>query len=315
MKGRKLLSGVQTAANDSTMNTSVQSAKLPFLIFFGFLVVSFFSFQSKQKPLSDAVSVIVIDAGHGGKDPGCNGAGEIFEKQVTLGVALRLGKLLQDSLKDVKVLYTRKTDEFIELYKRPELANKNNADLFISIHCNSNKNTTAAGSETYLMGLHKTEGNLSVAKRENAAITMETNYQNNASYGGFDPESPEGHIIFTLVQNAYMEASTGFASKVEYQIAKTGKIKSRGVKQAGFLVLWRTAMPSVLVEIGFLTNPADRAVLKTPDGQKQIAYALFKAVREYKKERESRLPKTTPVSPPKASGKDTINKQISPVRP
>ncbi len=110
MKGRKLLSEVQTAANDSTMNNSVLSAKLPFLVFFGFLVVSFFSFQSKQKPLSDAVSVIVIDAGHGGKDPGCNGAGEIFEKQVTLGVALRLGKLIQDSLKDVKVLYKRKPD-------------------------------------------------------------------------------------------------------------------------------------------------------------------------------------------------------------
>jgi len=315
MKGRKLLSEVQTAANDSTMNNSVLSAKLPFLVFFGFLVVSFFSFQSKQKPLSDAVSVIVIDAGHGGKDPGCNWAGEIFEKQVTLGVALRLGKLIQDSLKDVKVLYTRKTDEFIELYKRPELANKNNADLFISIHCNSNKNTSAAGSETYLMGLHKSEGNLSVAKRENAAITLETNYQNNESYGGFDPESPEGHIIFSLVQNAYMEASTGFASKVESHIAKTGKIKSRGVKQAGFLVLWRTAMPSVLVEIGFLTNPSDRAVLKTPDGQKQIANAIFKAVKEYKKERESRLPKTAPAPNPKANGKDSLNKPGNQNRP
>jgi N-acetylmuramoyl-L-alanine amidase len=315
MKGRKLLSEVQTAAKDSLMSETLTMKKAPIAIFLGFLAASFISFQSKQKPLSDAVSVIVIDAGHGGKDPGCNGAGEVFEKHVTLGVALRLGKLIQDSLKDVKVLYTRKTDEFIELYKRPELANKNNADLFISIHCNSNKNTTAAGSETYLMGLHKTEGNLSVAKRENAAITMETNYQSNASYGGFEPESPEGHIIFTLVQNAYMEASSGFASKVEHHIALTGKIKSRGVKQAGFLVLWRTAMPSVLVEIGFLTNPADRAVLKTPDGQKQMANALFKAVREYKKERESRLPKTNPVNAPKAINRDSLTRPNNPVRP
>jgi N-acetylmuramoyl-L-alanine amidase len=299
MKGRKLLSELQRAVHRLNLLASPMFTKLPLAIFLAFLMASFFSFQRPQSPISGKVSVIVIDAGHGGKDPGCNGAGEIFEKQVTLGVALRLGKLIQDSLKDVKVLYTRKTDEFIELYKRPELANKNSADLFISIHCNSNKNTSAAGSETYLMGLHKTEGNLGVAKRENAAITLEQNYQSNASYGGFDPESPEGHIIFTLVQNAYMEASSGFASKVEYHIAKTGKIKSRGVKQAGFLVLWQTAMPSVLVELGFLTNTADRAVLKTADGQKQIALALFKAVREYKKEREARLPKSAPEPTPK----------------
>jgi N-acetylmuramoyl-L-alanine amidase len=312
MRGRKLLSEVQKAEKVSRMQTLFHHKKLPLGIFTLFLVVSFFSFQKKQKPSSDEISVIVIDAGHGGKDPGCNGAGEIFEKQVTLGVALRLGKFIQDSLKDVKVLYTRKTDEFIELYKRPELANKNNADLFISIHCNSNKNTAAAGSETYLMGLHKSEGNLSVAKRENAAITLETNYQNNASYGGFDPESPEGHIIFSLVQNAYMEASSGFASKVEQQIARTGKIKSRGVKQAGFLVLWRTAMPSVLVEIGFLTNASDRAVLKTADGQKQIAQALFKAVKEFKKEREARLPRPTA---PKAGTRDTLSRQTPQARP
>jgi N-acetylmuramoyl-L-alanine amidase len=279
--------------------------RTPAAVWFGLMaLVSFAAFKPAGRSSTDGSLVIVIDAGHGGKDPGCNGAGEIWEKQVTLGVALKLGKMLQDSLKDVKVLYTRKTDVFIELWQRPELANKNNADLFISIHCNSNANTSAAGSETYLMGLHKTEGNLSVAKRENAAITLETNYENNANYGGFDPNSPEGHIIFSLVQNAYMETSSGFAAKVEQQIAKTGKIKSRGVKQAGFLVLWRTAMPSVLVELGFLTNPSDRAVLKTADGQQIVSKAIFNAVKQYKQERDARLHKPT-VKPAPAVRRDT----------
>ncbi|MFN7300661.1 MAG: N-acetylmuramoyl-L-alanine amidase family protein [Bacteroidia bacterium] len=277
----------------------------PAAVWFGVMaLVSFAAFKPAGRAVDDGTLVIVIDAGHGGKDPGCNGAGEIWEKQVTLNVALKLGKMLQDSLKDVKVLYTRKTDVFVELWQRPELANKNNADLFISIHCNSNANTQAAGSETYLMGLHKSEGNLSVAKRENAAITLETNYQNNANYGGFDPNSPEGHIIFSLVQNAYMETSSGFAAKVEQHIAKTGKIKSRGVKQAGFLVLWRTAMPSVLVELGFLTNPSDRAVLKTSDGQQIVSKAIFNAVKQYKQERDARIHKPA-VKPVPVQRKDS----------
>ncbi|NBP05332.1 MAG: N-acetylmuramoyl-L-alanine amidase, partial [Bacteroidetes bacterium] len=200
------------------------------------------------------VKTIVIDAGHGGLDPGCNGANEIWEKTVTLAVALKLGKCIEDSLQDVKVIYTRTTDKFVELWERPNIANKIKADLFVSIHCNSNVNTTAAGSETYFMGLHKTQGNLDVAKRENAAIKYESNYKTNERYGGFDPNSAEGHIIFSLVQNAFLQQSLKFSTLVEANTQKISKIKSRGVKQAGFLVLWQTAMPSVLVEIGFLTN-------------------------------------------------------------
>jgi N-acetylmuramoyl-L-alanine amidase len=242
-----------------------------------------------EKKSVSQIKTIVIDAGHGGLDPGCNGANEIWEKAVTLSIALKLGKFLEDSLKDVQVLYTRKTDKFVELWERPNLANKNKADLFISIHCNSNTNVTAAGSETYFMGLHKTQGNLDVAKRENASIKYEANYQSNEKYGGFDPNSPEGHIIFTLVQNAFIQQSLRFSTLVENNTAKLSKIKSRGVKQAGFLVLWQTAMPSVLVETGFLTNSADRAYLKTDEGQKNIAKGVYFAIKSYKREVEKKV--------------------------
>jgi N-acetylmuramoyl-L-alanine amidase len=232
------------------------------------------------------VKTIVIDPGHGGLDPGCNGANEIWEKAVTLAVSMKLGKMIEDSMQDVQVIYTRKTDKFVELWERPNMANKIKADLFISIHCNSNVNTTAAGSETYFMGLHKSQGNLDVAKRENAAIKFESNYKTNERYGGFDPNSPEGHIIFSLVQNAFLQQSLKFSTLVEAHTQRISRIKSRGVKQAGFLVLWQTAMPSVLVEIGFLTNTSDRGVLKTDDGQRTIAKGIFRAIRQYKKEVE-----------------------------
>lgn len=261
---------------------------------FGLLLLVLITTLPSGKPVNyvpgKQVKTIVIDPGHGGLDPGCNGANEIWEKAVTLAVSLKLGKLIEDSLQDVQVVYTRKTDRFVELWERPNMANKIKADLFISIHCNSNVNTTAAGSETYFMGLHKTQGNLDVAKRENAAIKFESNYKTNERYGGFDPNSPEGHIIFSLVQNAFLQQSLKFSTLVESHTHKISKIKSRGVKQAGFLVLWQTAMPSVLVEIGFLTNASDRSFLKTEDGQKTTARGIFRAIRQYKKELEKALP-------------------------
>jgi N-acetylmuramoyl-L-alanine amidase len=237
---------------------------------------------AKSVRVVNSLKTLVIDAGHGGVDPGCNGANEITEKQVTLGVALKLGKILADSMPELKVIYTRTSDKTLKLSDRPELANKNSADLFISIHCNANNNVSAAGSETYFMGLHKSEGNLEVAKRENAAITFESDYQDNVRYGGFDPNSPEGHIIFSLVQNAFMKQSLKLASGIENHTGKISPIKSRGVKQAGFLVLWQTSMPSVLVETGFLTNSSDRKVLKTDEGQRKIALGIYRAIRDYK---------------------------------
>ena len=237
---------------------------------------------AKTVRVSTGLRTLVIDAGHGGLDPGCNGNNEIFEKDVTLGVALKLGKLLKDSLPSIKVLFTRTTDKSLKLWERPNLANDRQADLFISIHCNANPNKAAAGSETYFMGLHKSEGNLEVAKRENAVITYESDYKENTRYGGFDPDSPEGHIIFSLVQNAFMKQSLKLASGIESHTSKLSPIKTRGVKQAGFLVLWQTSMPSVLVETGFLTNATDRISLKSNDGQQKIALGIFRAVREYK---------------------------------
>lgn len=263
--------------------------------------------SAKKGPRSNGTSLkkIVIDAGHGGLDPGCNGANEIWEKAVTLAISLKLGKLIEDSMEGVTVIYTRKTDKFVELWERPNIANKENADLFISIHCNSNVNTTAAGSETYFMGLHKTQGNLDVAKRENAVITYESDYKTNESYGGFDPKSPESHIIFTLIQNAFLELSQKFSQTVETNTNRISKIKTRGVKQAGFLVLWQTAMPSVLIETGFLTNTKDRAVLKSEEGQKIIAKGIFNAIKTYKKDLEKLKSSTTPK---KSGSSDTAAK-------
>lgn len=245
---------------------------------------------SAKKPLRkvDQVKTIVLDAGHGGSDPGCNGAGEIWEKQVTLGVVLKLGKLISDSMEDVRVIYTRTTDKALKLWERPNIANRNEADLFISIHCNANDNTAAEGSETYFMGLHKNKGNLEVAKRENSAIVYESDYKNNDRYGGFDPNSPEGHIIFSLVQNAFLNQALRLSTYVEDETGKVSDIRSRGVKQAGFLVLWQTSMPSILIETGFLTNSDNRKYLKTAEGQQTIALGIFRAIRRYKQHVEIR---------------------------
>ncbi len=221
---------------------------------------------------------IVIDAGHGGHDSGCLGAFE-KEKNITLDIALKLGALIEKNMPDVKVIYTRKTDVFIELYERAEIANRNNADLFISIHCNANKNTSAYGTESWVMGLHKTEANLEVAKRENSSILLEDNYSKN--YEGFDPNAPESYIIFSLNQSAYIDQSISLASQVEQEFDKDGRT-TRGVKQAGYLVLWRTTMPAILIETGFLTNRVEEKVLASDDGQNQIAHSILDAVKDYR---------------------------------
>jgi N-acetylmuramoyl-L-alanine amidase len=227
---------------------------------------------------------VVIDAGHGGKDPGCMGK-KSKESQVVLKVALELGKNIKKYVPGVKVLYTRSTDKFVELHDRANFANKNHADLFISIHCNSNPSKNIHGSETYAMGLSSSEGNLDVAKRENSVILQETDYKE--KYGGFDPKSPLGHIFLSNFQSVHLESSLRFAEKIETQFKDRIGRKSRGVKQAGFLVLWRTAMPSVLVEIGFLSNAEDEKYLTSEKGQTYIASALYRAFRDYKNEIEA----------------------------
>lgn len=233
--------------------------------------------------LGKKVKTVVIDAGHGGKDPGCHG-NFAYEKDICLAIALKLGKFIEDHYDDVKVVYTRKTDVFLELHTRAKIANDNKADLFICIHVNAGGSGSAFGAETYVMGLHKSEANLAVAKRENAAILYEDNYQK--EYEGFDLNSDEGNIIFSLYQNKFLEQSISFASKVQHYFKHYAGRHDRGVRQAGFLVLIRTAMPSVLIETGFATHAEEEKFLADAVGQEIMASAIFQAFAEYKKEVE-----------------------------
>lgn len=228
--------------------------------------------------------VVVIDAGHGGKDPGNSGK-VAKEKNIALKISLKLGAYIEKNMPDVKVVYTRKDDRYIGLDERADIANKAKADLFICIHANSHTTSKPYGTETFVMGHHKDDGNLEVAKRENSVILMDENYEER--YEGFDPKSPESYILFTLIQNAYQESSLKFAQKVEDQFkTKAGRL-SRGVKQAGFVVLWKTTMPSVLVEAGFLSNAAEEKFLNTDEGQDLIASGIYRAFKDYKSEVES----------------------------
>lgn len=229
------------------------------------------------------VKTVVIDAGHGGKDPGCHG-NFAYEKDICLAIALKLGKFIEDYYEDVKVVYTRKTDVFLELHTRAKIANDHKADLFICIHVNAGGNGNAYGAETYVMGLHKSEANLEVAKRENAAILYEDNYKK--EYEGFDLNSDEGNIIFSLYQNKFLEQSISFASKVQHYFKNYAGRHDRGVRQAGFLVLVRTAMPSVLIETGFATHNEEEKFLADEIGQEIMASAIFQAFADYKKEVE-----------------------------
>lgn len=229
--------------------------------------------------------VLVIDAGHGGKDPGAKGK-IINEKEINLNVALKFGKLVQANHPDVRVIYTRSTDKFIELDERAAIANRNKADLFISIHTNSvAKGNSAHGTETYTLGLARTEENLAVAMRENSAILLEDDYQQR--YEGFDPNSSESYIIFEFIQNKHVEQSIGLASEIQKSFTTLGR-EDRGVRQAGFLVLRKTSMPSVLIEVGFISNSSEERFLASADGQAQLARSISNAFDAYKKSIDNR---------------------------
>jgi N-acetylmuramoyl-L-alanine amidase len=230
------------------------------------------------------VKKIVIDPGHGGKDPGTSGE-RSREKDVALDISLKLGKIFEKYLPDVEVVYTRANDSYPELWERAKMANKNGADLFLSIHCNWISNPRIRGTETYVMGVHKNDENLKIAQRENSVILLEDQYEEN--YDGFDPNSPESYILFNLYQSAYQENSLKLAHNIETQFRDRAARRSRGVKSAGFLVLWQTSMPSVLIETGFLSNPREEKELNDDLYQEYIASAIFRAVRDYKKDLES----------------------------
>ncbi|NBQ48033.1 MAG: N-acetylmuramoyl-L-alanine amidase, partial [Sphingobacteriia bacterium] len=270
-----------------------------------------------RAPLTaNAVKIIVIDPGHGGKDPGCSGSIH-REKDVALAVALKLGKFIEENLQDVKVIYTRTTDIFVELEDRALIANKAKADLFISIHCNAagkpvyvtdaktgkkrpktykNKkgkivvvettNPIPFGTETYVMGMKNEEGKMKVAQRENSAIFYEEDYEK--KYGGFDPESEESYIIMSNYTSSYVIQSANLAIKIQEEYThKAGRI-DKGVHRQSIWVLWRTSMPSILSEIGYLTNPLEEEFLGSAKGQDYLAKALFRGLRRYKDEVEGR---------------------------
>lgn len=231
--------------------------------------------------------VVVIDAGHGGHDPGA--IGKISkEKNINLNVALKVGNLIKKNCNDVKVVYTRSKDVFIPLARRAEIANNAKADLFISIHTNAlAKNRTAKGASTWTLGLAKSEANLEVAKRENAVILYESDYQ--TRYAGFNPNSAESYIIFEFMQDKYMEQSVHLASLVQKQFRNTCKRVDRGVHQAGFLVLKASAMPSILVELGFISTPEEERYLNSESGASTMANGIYRAFLNYKREHEIRL--------------------------
>ena len=230
------------------------------------------------------INKIVLDAGHGGRDPGTSGK-HTKEKDIALDIVLELGKIINKYMPDVKVIYTRKDDSFPELYGRADLANEEGADLFISVHANWVANPKVRGTETYVMGLHKTDDNLQVAMRENSVIELEENAEEN--YDGFDPNSPESYILFSLAQNAYLNNSLLLAQKVEDQFRERAGRRSRGVKSAGFIVLWRTSMPSILVETGYLSNEREEQELNDDLVQTYIASGIYRAFRDYKDQIES----------------------------
>ncbi len=251
------------------------------------ILTIFFSLGSFSflNPKQVKVVKIVIDPGHGGKDPGC--IGKISsEKDVALDVSLELGKILKEYLPDVQVQFTRSDDRFIDLYERAKIANVNDADLFISIHCNADPQKRAYGTETWVMGVNKNDKNLEeVVIRENSVILLEEDHV--ANYDGFDPKSPESYILFNLYQSAYINNSLSLAGKIEGQFKDRVQRNSRGVKQAGFLVLWKTSMPSVLIELGFLTHAQEEKYLNDDLSQTYMASAIFRAIRDYKAEIES----------------------------
>ncbi len=237
------------------------------------------SFHTPPNLANDGkIRTIVIDAGHGGKDPGALGL-QSQEKGITLAIAKQLKKTINEHLPNVKVVMTREDDTFIELVNRAKAVADHEADFFISIHCNSNKNKEAFGSETYVLGTHKSDANLDVVMRENSVIMMEDNYEE--VYEGFDPNSVPAYIFFQYVTNVHLELSHKMAVKVQDQFANRVGRRDRGVKQAGYLVLWRASKPAILIETGFISNKEEELFLASENGQSYMASAIYRAVRDY----------------------------------
>ncbi|HQN83072.1 MAG TPA: N-acetylmuramoyl-L-alanine amidase [Tenuifilaceae bacterium] len=265
-----------------------------------------------QTSSSYQLTRVVVDAGHGGKDPGTVGRVS-KEKDIALSIALKVGSYIEKNFSEVKVIYTRNDDTFIPLDERSRIANEAKADLFISIHCNSAPNRTSFGTETYVMGLHRSADNLDVAMRENAVISYEDDYS--TRYEGYDPSSSESYIIFSMLQNAFLDQSLSLANLIQTDFRDRASRKDRGVKQAGFLVLWKTSMPSVLVEVGYLSNASEEKYLNSQEGQDYIASSIYRAFKEYKKNVDSysnQLAQIQLTKPADSSVEQKGNTQVQP---
>lgn len=251
------------------------------------LIIAFSMFNLQSSGQNDhSIKTVVIDPGHGGKDPGTRGKYG-YEKDLVLDVSLKVGHYIEKYIPGVKVIYTRSTDVFVELHKRAKIANDNDADLFISIHANGVTNPKAYGTETFVMGLSKTAKNLAVVKQENSVILQEDNYQE--EYGNFNPNSPEAYIIFSLYQNVHLKQSLRLSQLIQEQFTKRVGRRDRGVKQDAFLVLWKNESPSVLVELGFVTNPDEGKFLFSELGKDYLASAIYRAFKAYKIELDGPL--------------------------
>ena len=248
-------------------------------------------FFSAQLIAQDTRFTVVLDAGHGGHDPGAQGSIS-REKDINLAVTLDLGAIIEQKYKDVKVIYSRKTDKYLTLQERADVVNSHHADLFICVHTNASQGTAAYGAESYTLGVDngrtngRTKGNLEVAMRENSVITLEDNYK--TKYQGFDPNSVDSYIMFEFMQNKYIDRSVEFASTIQKQFRSYCNRFDRGVQQASFWVLYRSACPSVLVELGFISNPAEERYLSSELGQKEMASAIFNAFVDYKKDHDKK---------------------------
>lgn len=249
------------------------------------------SFLGVGQTLEYKINTIVIDAGHGGKDPGAVGK-HSYEKDIALSISLKTGEYIKKYFPHIKIIYTRKTDVFIPLKERPEIANKAKADLFISIHANSlgHNNTRTHGTETFILGLHKSKDNLAVAMKENSVMLYEDDYTN--KYEGFDPKDPASYIIFNLMHSLHIDNSTSMAQHTENQFKSRVGRRSRGVKAAELWVLRKASMPSVLIEVGFISNANEERFLKSKKGQDYMSSAIFRAFRSYKEEIERHSSRT-----------------------
>lgn len=271
---------------------SVKKMRKKILYIIVFLVGLFFPATILAEPPAKKF-VVVIDAGHGAHDAGAvNRKLKIKEKDINLKTALKLGEMIEKNCPDVKVVYTRKKDVFVELHRRAQIANNAKADLFISIHTNSVAKGTVRGAETYTLGMARAEENLAVAKRENEVILLESNYQ--TTYKGFNPNSSESYIIFEFMQDANMSQSVSFAKKVQSQFRNNSKRIDKGVKQAGFLVLRETSMPSVLIELGFISTDDEAQYLISEKGSSSMAQSIYRAFVSYKNGRSNEHSPATP---------------------